>query len=341
MVQLPRLLQDHFWVAKAATTVALAGLLASATSAVIGARIIAGVSASPVPAGAEDDAEPDDEDAASTPRATLARAQIGPRRDAESTIARNPFCPSCLPPGEAPPVTPDGPGDPLAPGPAVAMDGVRSELPLLLVATMEAVDPANSRATLRSNATGSSGLVWPGSQIAVGVEVVGIERGRVLLVNNGRREYIPVGELPPEKPKTAARAEAPASAKPAAKPRDAGIPGAAEAIRCDGGGGSCTVERDFVEGLLKNPMQAAREIRVAPAQRDGEAYGFRLGRVRPGTLPQLLGLETGDVVLAVNGYELNSIDGAMGLLGKLRRATNLEVSIERKGKTMTKAVKIE
>ncbi len=348
MRQIGRTLEQHFWVVKAAATVAAAGLLASALSAYVGARIV-GAGAAPVASAAlEGDADEDGESAEAdgdAPKRVVAgkrpRQKLLTRGDSP-TLAHNPFCPTCLPPGVDEGAAPEGPAGALPPGPAVAFDGRRSELPLLLVATMEALDPENSRATLQSQRTGGTSLVWPGSQIAAGVEVLGIERGRVLLVNNGLREYIPIGEEPP-KPAAKASPKDPAGAKPnkPAKPRAGGIPGAEDAIKCDGGGHSCTVERSFVDGLLKNPMQAATQIRVMPAQRDGEAYGFRLGRVRPGTLPQLLGLETGDVVLAVNGYELNSIDGAMSLLGKLRRASNLEVSIERKGRQLTKAVTIE
>ncbi len=338
MRQIGRTLEQHFWVVKAAATVAAAGLLASALSAYIGARVIGGATPVADETAADEAAEDGgDEDGPARPRPK-------PRLHARGfpTLANNPFCPTCLPPGEEPGAGPEGPGGPLAPGPAVAFDGRRSELPLLLVATMEALDPENSRATLQSQQTGGTSLVWPGSQIATGVEVLGIERGRVLLVNNGLREYIPIGEEPPKPKATSTPKEQPgAKSNKPAKSKSRGIPGAEDAINCDERGTSCTVERSFVEGLLKNPMQAARQIRVRPAQRDGEAYGFQLGRVRPGTLPQLLGLETGDVVLAVNGYELNSIDGAMSLLGKLRRASNLEVSIERKGRTLTKAVTIQ
>ena len=59
-----------------------------------------------------------------------------------------------------------------------------------------------------------------------------------------------------------------------------------------------------------------------------------------GHLPNLLGLRSGDTLLAVNGSELDSMDRAMGLYVKLRRASNLSVLVERKGKVFEKQISI-
>ena len=44
---------------------------------------------------------------------------------------------------------------------------------------------------------------------------------------------------------------------------------------------------------------------------------------------------------AVNGTDLKSVDGAMSLYTKLRRASNLQITIERKGETINKEITIQ
>ena len=101
------------------------------------------------------------------------------------------------------------------------------------------------------------------------------------------------------------------------------------------------VERAFVEQLLANPALLAKQARIVPKQKDDEVLGYKLYGIRRGSLPKLLGLKNGDMITAVNGEELKGMDKAMALYTKLRRASNLSISIERKGQTVNKEIQIQ
>ena len=97
------------------------------------------------------------------------------------------------------------------------------------------------------------------------------------------------------------------------------------------------VERAFVEEILANPAKfAAQAPRLMPAPEGG----FKVAGVRKNSLASKLGLKNGDVLLAVNGEALGGLDDAIGLVTKLRRASNLSVTIERKGASLEKHVEI-
>lgn len=122
------------------------------------------------------------------------------------------------------------------------------------------------------------------------------------------------------------------------------IPGAAEAIACDDSdpaGPRCTVERAFIESLMANPAMLAKQARVVPSQRDGVVRGFKLYGIRRGTLPKLLGMKNGDMIVAINGEKLSSIDKVMELYTKLRRASHLEFELERKGSPLTLQLEVK
>ena len=257
------------------------------------------------------------------PKPDLAAVTDAQRRTARAgwIVEHNPFCRDCRPVE----VT-----DASA---AESDPRVRAtELPLALVATMEASEPAESLATIRDTERRATGLFGVGDEIRPGVVVAGVQPGLVVL---REREGLRTLGFPDPKAKPA---PAPAAKPAPAKRNSREIPGAREAIACTGT--SCTVDRSFVEKLLANPRQLARQAKLVPAVKDGETRGFRIHRVRPGTLPKLLGLKNGDTLVAVNGTDLDSMDQAIGLYTKLRRASELSLTVERKGQVFEQHISI-
>jgi type II secretory pathway component PulC len=91
-------------------------------------------------------------------------------------------------------------------------------------------------------------------------------------------------------------------------------------------------------------LQPARAHQAGP--RDAVGQGRRDPRLQvlrhpPGSLPKLLNIKNGDLITSVNGTDLKSVDGAMSLYTKLRRASNLSITIERKGETINKEITIQ
>ena len=251
-------------------------------------------------------------------------------------VGSNIFCPTCAPaPEEQPATASTGFGGPVRPG------EVKSQLPLMLLATMESDDPAYSMATILHTDSNSLSAYSPNDQVRAGVVVSRVERGRVVFRNGAQMEYIELGGEPPAQPKAPTK---PIEIKkepkaPAKNSRE--IPGASEAISCDSEFASCTVDRAFVEKLLSNPAQLTKQARIVPAVRDGETKGYKFYGIRPGSLPKLLGIKNGDLLTSVNGHQLESLDQAMDLYNKLRRASHLSVTIERKGQQVSKEIDIK
>ena len=351
------LFKKYFWIVKVLGIAASAGLAASAIMTQLGASVL--LAAEPTAdanaeAKADGDAEDDDVvdeegDKRKTGVAFKGNPFDPPARETDKkgpekqkvgtrVTGRNPFCPSCLPPAPevgAGGVTPEG--QPVVTNAAISPGEVRSSLPLQLVATMEFEDPDLSYATVYDSEAGRAGLYARGDAVRAEVVVMGITQGVLHLRNHSQLEYLELGQAPP-KPTTAPTTMPTPTDKPPAT-NDREIEGAEEAINCDGD--SCTVDRAFVESLMANPAQLTKQARIVPSQKDGETRGYKLYGIRRGTLPKLLGFKNGDMLKSVNGEDLNSIDKAMGLYTKLRRASNLTVEVERKGKTVTKEITIK
>jgi general secretion pathway protein C len=260
------------------------------------------------------------------------------QRAADVVLTGSIFCPMCAPEPIPDPISTAGDAvaglaGPLRPG------ELKSKLPLQLLATMESDDPAYSMATILQTDTNVLAPYGVNDTIRAGVVVQRVDRGRVVFRNGAQMEYIEIGGMAP--PIMAPIEPVAIAEDPMAEKSDREIEGAAESISCDAEFTSCTVDKAFVEKLLSNPAQLTRQARIVPAVRDGETKGYKFYGIRPGSLPKLLGMKNGDLLTSVNGHQLESLDQAMDLYTKLRRASHLSVTIERQGEVVQKEIDIK
>lgn len=325
------LLKRYFWVVKALGLAISMALLGSAVSTQLGTQLLLApaVGGELTPPPKDGDAEAGKKAKPRRPRSAANRRQI-----ATKIQERNIFCPTCRPVEVQ--VSPDGKPMPTGPGNA---GEVATSLPLRLMATMESTDPAYSLATILDNDSGVAGLYAQGDTVLDGVTVTSVGRGVVHLKNKASLEYLEIGPND-NKGKPKKKKEEKKEKKNTKKKKNSReIEGASEAINCSGD--SCTVEREFVEKLLANPAMLAKQARVVPAIKNGSTEGFKFYGIRRGSLPRLLGLKNGDLIKSINGEELDSMDKAMKLYTKLRRASNLTITLERKGKAVNKEIQIK
>ena len=64
---------------------------------------------------------------------------------------------------------------------------------------------------------------------------------------------------------------------------------------------------------------------------DGEFDGYRLSAIRRNTLADQLGIKNGDIIHAVNGQPLNSVQSAMNAYNTLRTDSSFCFEISRRG----------
>jgi general secretion pathway protein C len=106
-------------------------------------------------------------------------------------------------------------------------------------------------------------------------------------------------------------------------------------------GASFKVKRTAIESVLQDPANSLRSIRAVPHSEDDRTVGVKLYGIHQDSLLHTLGLQNGDVLLAVNGLEVATPDAALEAYGQLRSATTLSVSLERRGQPMTVDYAIE
>jgi general secretion pathway protein C len=101
------------------------------------------------------------------------------------------------------------------------------------------------------------------------------------------------------------------------------------------------VDRSVVDSILENQAQLMRSARIVPEQKDGKTVGIRLFGIRADTLLGSLGLQNGDRLEQINGYDIANPEKALEAFAHLRSASELTVGLERRGKPTTLAIHIK
>ncbi len=95
------------------------------------------------------------------------------------------------------------------------------------------------------------------------------------------------------------------------------------------------IDKELVDAVLVNPMAVAKGARVVPAVKNGKPSGFKLYAIRPSSIFAKLGLENGDMIVRVNGFDLTTPDQALEVYTKLRDASTLQIELERRHQPLT------
>jgi general secretion pathway protein C len=101
------------------------------------------------------------------------------------------------------------------------------------------------------------------------------------------------------------------------------------------------IDRAVVDNILEHQADLMRTARIVPEQKDGKVVGIRLFGIRPEQLLGKLGLQNGDRLEAINGFEMASPEKALEAYARLRSAESLSVKVTRRGSPVTIDFKIQ
>lgn len=101
------------------------------------------------------------------------------------------------------------------------------------------------------------------------------------------------------------------------------------------------IDGEYLDDTLTNLNKVATQARIVPSFRNGKANGFKLFSIKPGSIYSKIGLQNGDVIQKVNGYEINSPDKALALYQKLRDASSVSIELMRRGRNTNLSYSID
>lgn len=201
---------------------------------------------------------------------------------------------------------------------------VLTDLRVTLLGTVVA-DPADYSSALIATEGGERPYGYGIGDRIEDAEIVRIEPKLVhLRRGNGKIEILEMSdetEKPKQRTTTTAAADKPASA-------GNGIEQVSE--------NSFVVDRSVLEQHLQD-LEGLSRLGRALLHRgaDGEFDGYRLSAIRRGTVVEQLGIKNGDIIHAVNGQPLTSVQGAMSAYQNLMNESSFSFEITRRGQRIT------
>ena len=254
-----------------------------------------------------------------TPRArSIAAEALDHTTVASSILARNPFDSVTGPLG----------GD-LVPQGEVQQAAVRDIGPcetarVVLISASD--DPSWSFASIYSEGARPM-LRRVGDEVA-GFQVEAIERDRVRLTSKQIRCEAVLGAV------IVPRGPPPGEGRP--PPRPGGVPPEIAAGIQRTGERSFTIQRGALNAIIARQAELFGRMRIAP-----DKEGLRVAGIRPDSLLGSLGIQNGDHLQRINGFDMADTQSALEAYSKLMSATNLTITASRGGQPLNFDLKIE
>jgi len=101
------------------------------------------------------------------------------------------------------------------------------------------------------------------------------------------------------------------------------------------------VDHAVIDNILEHQAELMKSARIVPEQKDGKVLGIRLFGIRPDTLLGTLGIQNGDRLESINGFNMASPEKALEAYARLRTASSLNVKVNRKGAPVSIDYKIQ
>lgn len=98
---------------------------------------------------------------------------------------------------------------------------------------------------------------------------------------------------------------------------------------------SWSITRSLVDRLLANQAALMSAARVIPHEEDGRVVGVKIYGIRRSSLLGRLGIQNGDMLRTINGYDLTEPNAVLEAYTNLRSADHLTLNVVRRGTATT------
>lgn len=93
--------------------------------------------------------------------------------------------------------------------------------------------------------------------------------------------------------------------------------------------------------ILSDPSTASHYIRLRPARQNGNLVGYRIYPGEDKSLFKKAGIQSGELVTAINGQPLDNPAASLKLLGSLAHASTATVTLQHNGQTRTVRINLQ
>jgi len=107
------------------------------------------------------------------------------------------------------------------------------------------------------------------------------------------------------------------------------------------GSQNITIKRSQIDTALQDVNTLMKQVRIQPHFQNGKPDGLRLTGVRPNSIFYNMGLKSGDIIMGVDGKNIESVDDALKFYQSLQSASKVQLQVKRRGRPKTIEYNIE
>lgn len=96
-----------------------------------------------------------------------------------------------------------------------------------------------------------------------------------------------------------------------------------------GDGKEIPIDRKEVESAMGDVNNLMRQISVKPHITEGKPDGIAVSSVQPNSIFKKAGLQSGDVILSIDGREIKTFEDVMGMYESLKTSSRIEMQVKR------------
>ena len=102
-----------------------------------------------------------------------------------------------------------------------------------------------------------------------------------------------------------------------------------------------SLKRERIDAAVNDLGSLMKQVRIRPHFKDGKSDGLTLSGIRSNSIFGEMGFRNGDVIVGVDGKNIESVDDALSLYKNLQSADNVKVDIRRRGRLQTLNYSVE
>lgn len=96
-----------------------------------------------------------------------------------------------------------------------------------------------------------------------------------------------------------------------------------------------------IEAAMSNLETLAKDARVVPHYQNGQVVGFKVFRIKAGSVYSKLGLKNGDIIERVNGQDIDGPERALALYQTLRNEKGFQLDLRRRNQPLTLSYEVK
>ena len=100
------------------------------------------------------------------------------------------------------------------------------------------------------------------------------------------------------------------------------------------------ISKDLVQNGVNNVAEIMSKVRIKPHFKDGKAVGFKISRIKQGSIFKTMGFKSGDVIQSVNGQPVQTAEDIMRLYETMKDSSYFNIGITRGNQAKTLNFKV-